>query len=177
MVEEANSCTIYLIGCKNLYKCHNVPIPSTPIKEKKKNSNPRFNLWNSVCKIIERVKIQIKNISNMKQSKQGWCLIEPKISLWWREYEASLAIGWNFIGELKDYIETIQFHQDTEGPFALVTESSTVLRKMTWVSSLKVWCGSMLVTGVRSITSFKCQEVMTHFAFSCIRNSFIIRRN
>jgi hypothetical protein len=34
MVEEVNSCTIYLIYCKNLCKCHNVPPPMATIKEK-----------------------------------------------------------------------------------------------------------------------------------------------
>jgi hypothetical protein len=32
-VEGVNSCMIYLIHCKNLYKCHNVPPSSTTIKE------------------------------------------------------------------------------------------------------------------------------------------------
>jgi hypothetical protein len=32
--EGINSCMIYLIYCKNLYKCHNVPPPITTIKEK-----------------------------------------------------------------------------------------------------------------------------------------------
>jgi hypothetical protein len=34
MVEEMNSCLIYLIHSKNLCKCHNVPLPNTTIKEK-----------------------------------------------------------------------------------------------------------------------------------------------
>jgi hypothetical protein len=35
MVEEMNiSSIIYLIHCKNLHKCHNVPPPFTTIKEK-----------------------------------------------------------------------------------------------------------------------------------------------
>jgi hypothetical protein len=35
MVEEMNiSSIIYLIHCKNLHKCHNVPPPITTIKEK-----------------------------------------------------------------------------------------------------------------------------------------------
>jgi hypothetical protein len=34
-VVEVNSFMIYLIHCKKLYKCHNVPPPSTTIKEKK----------------------------------------------------------------------------------------------------------------------------------------------
>jgi hypothetical protein len=33
-----NSSMIYLIHCKNLCKCHNVPPPSTIIKEKKRIS-------------------------------------------------------------------------------------------------------------------------------------------
>jgi hypothetical protein len=33
--EEVISCTIYLIHYKNLYKCHNVPLPITTIKEEK----------------------------------------------------------------------------------------------------------------------------------------------
>jgi hypothetical protein len=36
--EELNSSVIYLTHCKNLCKCHNVPLPSTTIKEKNKNS-------------------------------------------------------------------------------------------------------------------------------------------
>jgi hypothetical protein len=34
-VEGVNSSMIYLIQCKNLCKCHNVPPPSTTIKKKK----------------------------------------------------------------------------------------------------------------------------------------------
>jgi hypothetical protein len=34
MVEEVNSCMIYLIHCKNLCKCHNVPAHIKTIKEK-----------------------------------------------------------------------------------------------------------------------------------------------
>jgi hypothetical protein len=34
----SNSCMIYLMHCKNLFKCHNVPLSSKTIKEKKKNS-------------------------------------------------------------------------------------------------------------------------------------------
>jgi hypothetical protein len=34
MVEGVNSSMIYLIHCKNFCKCHNVPQPSTTIKEK-----------------------------------------------------------------------------------------------------------------------------------------------
>jgi hypothetical protein len=33
--EGVNSSMKYLICCKNLYKCHNVPLPSTTIKKKK----------------------------------------------------------------------------------------------------------------------------------------------
>jgi hypothetical protein len=36
IVEEVNSCMIYLIHCKNLCKCHNIPTPSTIIKEEKR---------------------------------------------------------------------------------------------------------------------------------------------
>jgi hypothetical protein len=32
-VEGVNSSLIYLIHCKNLHKCYNVPIPSTTIKK------------------------------------------------------------------------------------------------------------------------------------------------
>jgi hypothetical protein len=35
MVEEVNSCIIYLIHCKYLCKYHNVPPPITTTKEKK----------------------------------------------------------------------------------------------------------------------------------------------
>jgi hypothetical protein len=35
MVEEVNSCVIYLIHCKNLYKCHSVAPPIPIIKEEK----------------------------------------------------------------------------------------------------------------------------------------------
>jgi hypothetical protein len=35
MVEEVNSCMIYLKDYKNLCKCHNVSPPITTIKEKK----------------------------------------------------------------------------------------------------------------------------------------------
>jgi hypothetical protein len=35
MVEEVNSHMRYLIHCKNLCKCHNVPSPVTTIKETK----------------------------------------------------------------------------------------------------------------------------------------------
>jgi hypothetical protein len=34
MVEEVNSCMIYLIHCKNLCECHNVPPSITTIKKK-----------------------------------------------------------------------------------------------------------------------------------------------
>jgi hypothetical protein len=34
---SVNSSMIYLIHCKNLHKCHSVPLPSTTIKEKKQN--------------------------------------------------------------------------------------------------------------------------------------------
>jgi hypothetical protein len=33
--QEVNSCKMYLIHCKNLCKCHNVPAPSTTIKGEK----------------------------------------------------------------------------------------------------------------------------------------------
>jgi hypothetical protein len=33
MVEEVNSCMIYLIPCNDLCKCHNVPPPITTIEE------------------------------------------------------------------------------------------------------------------------------------------------
>jgi hypothetical protein len=36
-VEGVNSSMLYLIHCKNFYKCHNVPPPSTKIKERKKS--------------------------------------------------------------------------------------------------------------------------------------------
>jgi hypothetical protein len=32
MVEEVNSCMIYLIYCENFYKCHNVP-PSSQLAD------------------------------------------------------------------------------------------------------------------------------------------------
>jgi hypothetical protein len=35
-IGRVSSSVIYLIHCKNLCKCHNVPPPSTTIKEKKK---------------------------------------------------------------------------------------------------------------------------------------------
>jgi hypothetical protein len=38
LFEEVNSCMIYLIHYKNLCKCHNVPLPITTIKEKKRNT-------------------------------------------------------------------------------------------------------------------------------------------
>jgi hypothetical protein len=34
MVEEVNSCMIYMMHCNNLCKCHNVPPPITTIMEK-----------------------------------------------------------------------------------------------------------------------------------------------
>jgi hypothetical protein len=34
-VKRGNLNIIYLIHCKNLYKCYNIPIPSTTIKKKK----------------------------------------------------------------------------------------------------------------------------------------------
>jgi predicted ATP-dependent endonuclease of OLD family len=34
MVEGVNSSVIYLIYCNNFCKCHNVPLPSTTIKNK-----------------------------------------------------------------------------------------------------------------------------------------------
>jgi hypothetical protein len=40
MVEEVKSSGIYLIHCKNLCKCQNVPPPST-IKEKKKGKREK----------------------------------------------------------------------------------------------------------------------------------------
>jgi hypothetical protein len=36
MMEGVNSSIIYLIHCKNLCKCHNVPLPHPTIKGKKK---------------------------------------------------------------------------------------------------------------------------------------------
>jgi hypothetical protein len=38
MVEGVNSCVIYLIHCNNLCKCHNVPLPSTTLKRKKRKA-------------------------------------------------------------------------------------------------------------------------------------------
>jgi hypothetical protein len=38
--EGVNSNMLYLIHCKNLCKCHNVPPPSTTIKGKKKDQDP-----------------------------------------------------------------------------------------------------------------------------------------
>jgi hypothetical protein len=42
-----NSNVMYLIYCKNFYKCHSVPPPSTTMKKKKesepKNFNPQFH--------------------------------------------------------------------------------------------------------------------------------------
>jgi hypothetical protein len=48
MVEEVNSCMIYLIHCKNLYKCHNVPPPGTTIKGK--NSRNLRDIKKIICK-------------------------------------------------------------------------------------------------------------------------------
>jgi hypothetical protein len=44
MVEGMNSSTIYLIYCKNFYKCHNVPPPSTTIKINKNLKNINLHL-------------------------------------------------------------------------------------------------------------------------------------
>jgi hypothetical protein len=38
-VEVVNACMIYLIHCKNLWKCYKAPTPSTIIIRKEKNSN------------------------------------------------------------------------------------------------------------------------------------------
>jgi hypothetical protein len=40
MIEEVNSCMIYLIHCKNLCKCHIVSPPMTIVKEKKTYKGP-----------------------------------------------------------------------------------------------------------------------------------------
>jgi hypothetical protein len=37
MIKEVNSCMVYLIHCKNLYKCGTVPPNITTIKGKKRN--------------------------------------------------------------------------------------------------------------------------------------------
>jgi hypothetical protein len=42
MIEEVNSSMIYLIYCKNFWKCHNVPPLSTTIKKKKKEQGPGY---------------------------------------------------------------------------------------------------------------------------------------
>jgi hypothetical protein len=44
MVEEVNSCMIYLIHCDNLCKCHNVPPPITTIKEKTLNTSQKISM-------------------------------------------------------------------------------------------------------------------------------------
>jgi hypothetical protein len=41
MVEGVNSSIVYLIHCKNLCKCHNVPLSRTTIK-KRKNFKMKF---------------------------------------------------------------------------------------------------------------------------------------
>jgi hypothetical protein len=57
MVEEVNSCMIYLIPSKNLCKCHNVPSPNTkgkrvkkPQKTKKEVEVPVEQPWGSKFK-------------------------------------------------------------------------------------------------------------------------------
>jgi hypothetical protein len=41
MVEEVKSCMIYLIHYNNLCKCHNILLPITTIKEKKKKMSEK----------------------------------------------------------------------------------------------------------------------------------------
>jgi hypothetical protein len=51
-VEEVNSSMIYLIHCKNLCKCYNVPPPSTTIKN---------NMWKCFCLMLYSLKFLISD--------------------------------------------------------------------------------------------------------------------
>jgi hypothetical protein len=50
-VEGVNSSLIYLKNCKNFCKCHNLPLPSTTIKEKKNKRLPPVLFSRSLFKI------------------------------------------------------------------------------------------------------------------------------
>jgi hypothetical protein len=55
-VEGDNSSMRYLIHCKNLWKCYNVPTPSTTIK--KRNSlkiNKKYLINKAVAEVIDKV--------------------------------------------------------------------------------------------------------------------------
>jgi hypothetical protein len=48
--DRVNSSMIYLIHCKNFYKCHKVPPPSTTIKKKKKEKRIHIYMEMSINK-------------------------------------------------------------------------------------------------------------------------------
>jgi hypothetical protein len=65
---------IYLINCKNLCKCYNVPLPST-IKKK-------INKMKKVIKIYLDLKVHYKKIKNICDEKRqtAWFRKNPEIS-------------------------------------------------------------------------------------------------
>jgi hypothetical protein len=52
-VEGINSSVIYLVCCKKLCKCHNVPSPTTTIKEKIKDKKKKSELkeYKNICEL------------------------------------------------------------------------------------------------------------------------------
>jgi hypothetical protein len=91
MFEKANSCMIYLIHCKNLWKFHNVPPPITTIKEKIKFKKETSKHHNRNLGWIESVKHQISHLrvqgsllcSNTKGSFARYQWLTPVILATW----------------------------------------------------------------------------------------------
>jgi hypothetical protein len=53
-VEKVYSFIIYLIHCKKLCKCHNVPLPNTTVKEKRKSAGRLYSEERKSMKTHER---------------------------------------------------------------------------------------------------------------------------
>jgi hypothetical protein len=65
MVEGVNSSMIYLIHCKNFYKCHNVHSPSPTIKKERKKENEvhrAYGPWEA----------RVRKLEQTRESQWGW---------------------------------------------------------------------------------------------------------
>jgi hypothetical protein len=75
---ELNSSVTYLIHCKNLCKCHNVPPPSTAIKRKKRIL---FQDW-ACSSVVEQLPGMFKALSSIPKMTKMSCKELTNVSLW-----------------------------------------------------------------------------------------------
>jgi hypothetical protein len=71
VVERVNSSMVYLIHCKNICKCHNVPSLSTIIKKKSKKNKASENMYLDLdCFNCEKTLL----LKQKKESRNHWKL-------------------------------------------------------------------------------------------------------